>query len=200
MHRHQINKKPVSFHSTAIFYSRGFTLVELMVTLAIAAILIGAGVPMVSSMITGNQIETEAGAVRNILSLARAEAITRRTYITLCARKPNNSQDCLPAATNDDWKNNGWLLFRDTATSGPANMTDPSQVIQVHEPMSGNVELTITGDPAYIRFSPRGDSYPINTTFKFCMSTESNERHDRGVVLSNGRVRTVNGEGTLCLP
>lgn len=193
-----IKKNPVYFHSAATFYFRGLTLIELILTLSIFSILIGAGIPMVSNMVSGNQLETEASAIRNILSLARSEAITRRTYITLCARK-NNADQCLPGATNEDWRNNGWILFRDNAVSGPANIENTAaQIIRIQEPMGNSLQLTVTGNPAYIRFTPKGNS-SSSTTFRFCIPGASNERYAEEVILSSGRVRTVDGEETACL-
>jgi len=187
----------LSIYSEPFFYYRGLTLVELIMTIAIFSILVGFGVPLVTNMIAGNQIKTEASAMRNILSLARSEAIVRRTHITLCARKTGSDPECLPGASNEDWRTNGWLLYKDNATSGGANLTDESQAIKMHDGMSDNIALTITGDPDYIRFSPDGES-SHNTTFRFCVAGASSERYAEEVVLSNGRVRNVSGEATGC--
>jgi len=187
-----------TFDHRPLFYSCGLTLVELMLTLAVFSILIGVGVPMVSNMIGGGQIETQASEIRNILTLARSEAITRRTYITLCARKAN-SDECLISATNDDWRDNGWILFRDRASSGGANIEYPdSQIIKKHGAMGNSIQLTITGNTSYIRFTPRGESSP-NTTFRFCIIGATNERYAEEVIVSGGRVRMVSGEDTGCL-
>ena len=56
---------------------RGFTLVELMVTLAIAIVLLGLGVTSFSTMISTTQSRNVAESILSGLRLARAEAIKR---------------------------------------------------------------------------------------------------------------------------
>jgi len=84
----------------------GFTILELMTTLAVAAILASVAVPGLQS-ITANS--RQSGSVNELVSaihLARNSAVTRNTRITVCAS--SNGQTCEAV----DW-NEGWIVFDD---------------------------------------------------------------------------------------
>ncbi|MGH8830139.1 MAG: GspH/FimT family pseudopilin [Polaromonas sp.] len=66
-------------------FSRGFTLIELMVVVALAAILLGIGVPSFKSFVAGQRVKTAAGDFAMALVFARAEAIKRNADVTITA-------------------------------------------------------------------------------------------------------------------
>jgi type IV fimbrial biogenesis protein FimT len=61
---------------------RGVTIVELTVTVALAAILVGAAVPSYSAWQGNSRIRASADTIHAGLRLARAEAVTRNTSVT----------------------------------------------------------------------------------------------------------------------
>lgn len=61
----------------------GFTLIELMITLAVAAILLTIGVPSFQYIIQGNRVSTQTNDLITGLSTARSEAIRRNREVTL---------------------------------------------------------------------------------------------------------------------
>ena len=61
----------------------GFTLVELLVVLAIMVIIMGFSVPMFSKMSFGNAVDGSSRMISSQLSLARAEAVAKRQYIAI---------------------------------------------------------------------------------------------------------------------
>lgn len=83
---------------------KGFTLVELMVAIALLAILLSIGVPSFTKVRLELQRDNAIRAFQQSLQLARSEAIKRSQSIEVCVRL--NSSTC---ATDKDWSN-GWLV------------------------------------------------------------------------------------------
>jgi type IV fimbrial biogenesis protein FimT len=63
--------------------TRGFTVVELMITIAIAAILMGLGVPSFRAFISGQKVKTGSYELMTSLVIARSEAVKRNASVTL---------------------------------------------------------------------------------------------------------------------
>lgn len=70
---------------------RGFSLIELMVAVAILAILLALAVPSFQDMIQRNRVRTAAADLTTGLNLARAEAIKRGLSVSLCVNDTSNA-------------------------------------------------------------------------------------------------------------
>jgi type IV fimbrial biogenesis protein FimT len=97
------------------FVSRGFTLVELCVVLAVMAILATFATPSFIAWQTRDQVDARARALFSTLSLARAEAVRRAARVTLC--RVDSARHCLASGKAcesgiADWSC-GWALFVD---------------------------------------------------------------------------------------
>lgn len=91
----------------------GFTLLELMVGVAVAGILLTVGIPSFSSSAKQNQAATDASNLLTVLTLARSEAITRDRTVTLCISSDGSSCD---TASDASWTE-GYLLYYTPAGS-----------------------------------------------------------------------------------
>lgn len=68
---------------------RGFTLVELMVTIAILAILATIGLPSFQRLIADYRVSAQANSVQGLLQFARSEAVKRRESVSVCSAEGN---------------------------------------------------------------------------------------------------------------
>ena len=111
-------------------HNLGFTLIELVVTMAVAAILITVAVPNMRTFIQNGRLNTQVNDLIGDLSLARSEAIKRRTIVGIC--KSVNGTTCAGGGNWQDGRaifvdannNNTWeadeiiLRFREKLASG----------------------------------------------------------------------------------
>ena len=90
----------------------GFTLVELMVTLAVGIIILAIGVPAFMSMLSTNQAAGYANDLVGAIRLARSEAVKRAATATVCASNATQT-----GCSGNAW-NNGWIVFSDDDADG----------------------------------------------------------------------------------
>ncbi|UHD17899.1 GspH/FimT family pseudopilin [Thiocapsa bogorovii] len=127
----------------------GFTLLELMVTVAIAAIVLTLGVPSFRDLIQNNRATTQANALVTALSLARSEAVKRGQHVSIC---PSTDQATCTGGTVWD---GGWIIFVDTNASDDTTANPVvGEVLRVEEAMTG--VATFSG-PAHVRYRAAGD-------------------------------------------
>lgn len=142
----------------------GFTLIELMVTVAIAAIFATLAGPSMVKVIRSNRIQTEASSLVADLQLARNEAIKRGLTVTVCPSSTANS--CL---ATDVWQT-GWMTFVDINSNGAYDSAE-AQLRQRAALATGN---TVAPSPAptthAVSFNRDGFATGMGTTttvFKF---------------------------------
>ena len=98
--------------------NNGFTLIELMIVIAIASVLLTIGVPAMTSMIRGNELKSSRSTVLNTLAYSRGESAARREQVIVCS-----SIDGLTCSGATDWSN-GWIIFRDLNTDNALTIAD----------------------------------------------------------------------------
>ncbi len=103
------------FESTTAYHrapgrGAGFTIIELMVTIAVASVLLSMAVPSFNQMVVGGRLTTQSNEMVAAISLARSEAIKRNASVTLC--RSTNSTDCVTSAGT--WQN--WIIRTNAGT------------------------------------------------------------------------------------
>lgn len=124
----------------------GFTLIELMTTIAVVAVLAVVAVPGMRDFIVNNRLAAQSNDFISTLALARSEAVKRGKPVTVCRSKDG-------ASCGGDWTD-GWIMFTDTAATGATPVM--GELLRVNGELSGETELTINPDTAYLRYLPSG--------------------------------------------
>jgi len=149
-------------------FEKGFTLVELIVTLTFASILALYAIPNFIQFVDRTRYRLEIHHLIQSVELARSEAIKRGQYVTLCPS--NNKVDC-----GDNW-GEGYLVFVDTNHNGLRESTEI--LLSSHQPsLTGqNVTFKHFGrhqETLALTLSPLGQTQN-NGSFRF-MPNDSNQ-------------------------
>lgn len=90
--------------------SRGFTIIEVMLTVALAAVLMAVAVPSFRTMIANNRLASQTTEIVAAINFARSEAIAHNTSVSLCRANLEASVNC--ANTAGEWD---FFIVRDSA-------------------------------------------------------------------------------------
>ena len=112
---------------------KGFTLLELMVTLFIASIVLALAVPSFQDLSVRNRLVTYTNDLISTINLARSEAVRRGASVTIC--HSNDSETC-----SGTW-NDGWITFFDADADGDTDDADDEPVLRVHEGLATRYTL-----------------------------------------------------------
>ncbi len=142
-------------------YNDGFTLVELLITVAIASILLAVGVPSFVNFLSADASKSAAERLMSTLAYARSEAVTRSTNVTVCSLSAG-ANTCSGASA---WAN-GWLVYIEGAGSdnldGEAGADDLLLKVQ---PLNLNVQLNGTPSAASLTYNNLGEATGITVNF-----------------------------------
>ena len=129
--------------------ARGFSLPELLIVTAIAAILLGVAVPDLAALLRAQQLRTATNDLFGAIGLARAQAIARNERVRLMPRD----------AAGADWAQ-GWTVFIDRDSDGAPGPGDA--ILAVHEALPAGVDtafgFTSPAAPYYIAYNGAGRS------------------------------------------
>lgn len=158
-------------------HCRGHSLLELVVTLFLAAALLATGIPAITWLALDTRRTTDINALVTAIQLARSESAKRAATVIVC--KTRNQIECGDMTTGFE---DGWMVFVDT--NGDSRPTNGEPILFVHNPL---IEGTIRSNRALYRFRSHSRR-STNGTITFC--DERGETAARAVIVSHtGRPR-----------
>jgi type IV fimbrial biogenesis protein FimT len=164
----------------------GVTLIELLATLAVAAIVASLGVPSFLRLLARHAVAAQAEELQDAVRVGRDEAMKRSGPVVLCRTESGNASHC--AGSGGDWQT--WLLFADAARTGAFMPGDV--VLRAHSEVSRR--LTIASAAANLRFEATGIAHADAGAAVFVLSpTGSGAAGDR----ASARKVCVNPRGDV---
>ena len=141
---------------------RGLTLLELLVVLALLAVLVGLAVPALGGLWQARQVQAAGEALVADLRRARSEAMQRATTVAVCSS--TDGQSCsLDAA----WRE-GWIVFVDRDANRRRDAGE--ELLRVQERLPGLASVagsTPSTDKAIFSFQPSGWAKAASQTLLF---------------------------------
>jgi type IV fimbrial biogenesis protein FimT len=179
----------------------GFTLFELLMTIAIAAIVATLGIPSFQYVTNSNRISSEVNGLLGDLQFARAEAIKEGQNVTVCLSKGSVLCDTTGAA----WQS-GWIVYSNPTGNG-ANTTIPlaGSILRIQNTFTSTDTFTAAPGFSAITFNREGYAIGVgngilvtlknagteNTAWTRCLSVGVN-----GATQTARYNQTINGVGT----
>lgn len=158
----------------------GYTLLELMVTLSIAAILLLVALPSFAHIFKSNDMSATLNQVTSLLNNARYTAISNKNIVTLCPSK--DFESC-----SGTWSD-GAIMFNDY--DGDRQFNNNDQPLRTWQPSSSNISLSFRafGYKKSLQWLPTGITNHQNGTFVFCY--QNAPKYSKALIMTkSGRIR-----------
>lgn len=177
-------------------FSRGITLIELLITLAVSSTLMSLAVPVYSDLTQNAQLTTQANLLLQNLVYSRSEALRRNMQVTMC--KSASGISCSTDAT-EHW-DAGWLIFEDQDADGV--LDNGEEIIRIQTALADNLSLisgnTISHWVAYsFTGAVHGSGGSGKDSFSLCDSRSDTTKARTISINATGRARVSVGS-TSC--
>jgi type IV fimbrial biogenesis protein FimT len=142
----------------------GFTLIEMMTTLAVLVVLLVIGAVSFGSALKSNRLYSVQSELAASLALARSESALRGVPVVLVAN----------TSTSGNEFGGGWKVYADVNSSGTFDVGDLE--LRKQEALPGDIVAKTVGAETSITYSPSGFLVPVNTiTVRICKSSVTSD-------------------------
>ena len=160
-------------------HQQGFTALELIVTMAIIAVLLTAGVPAFENYTLNLRMKTAMDQLQTDLNLARGHAISHNSKTVICPTGDGNECSGQPV-----WQD-GWIVFTDINNDRQKQDSEP---LLKYSGALARLNISSASSRTSLRFYPNGSAPGSNITFRFC--DRRGATHAGTITVSNsGRIR-----------
>lgn len=164
----------------------GFTLLELMISLAIIGVILTLGVPNLLDTIVNSRVNGAILTLNKDIVSARSYAINYETNITICHL--NSSNQC-----DNNWAK-GYTVFIDANANNTFNAIDDEKLLSRNEISEGDKLVFTNGTSLQYQFDGTiltALDDEEQAIFKYCPSVDNAETFSRAIILSpSGRPRS----------
>ena len=132
----------------------GFTLVELLVVIAVLGLLTSLAAPGMSSYLARRSVSAASSTLAADLRYARSEAVKRSGYVTVC--RSTDGTSC--AGAGGSWSG-GWIVFTDSDGLGNGSVGGNDAVLRVQPKLVGVGSLqnaTLASTRGHFAYQPIG--------------------------------------------
>lgn len=176
----------------------GFTLIELMVTIAVAAIILAFAIPSFESFVNANRLTSAANEMVASMQVARMEALRNNHRAVVCFT--GNPEAATPSCVTSGVK--GWITFLDPDNSGTFTAND---TLLRTSALPTRVTASSSTTPASkVIFRSDGLAHDgtgalLKGAFAFCIDTTKPVTNARHVCIGSGsRVSTKSATSSGC--
>jgi len=169
--------------ATIIRISRGFTQIELMIAIAILAIVTAVAMPAVGSFLQRNTLLGASNSLITGLNFTRSQAVTGNQRIIMCASS-NIHIDAPVCDGGNQWQR-GWLIYADANQNNQRDIGE--QILRVDE-LPEHVRADSGGRQRF-RFLANGTALGNTGTIRLCMHG-LDDRSYRIIIANTGRIRS----------